>query len=181
MDFRTLLLQINDIWRFILILWIQEKSQRDQNDLVVTKDEVQRDTVCTNTQKLHSTVLKQKGLDAFHEKTIRMHYIQCLKDLKPKKSEIDAKHNTLTEPHQLEWHAPLTTAVHTNYGLRHRLAPNKWYPNICINTRNAEKITKGSKWPCDYQRRGAKNHCVHQHWQELHSTFFKCNGSFMIH
>ena len=67
MDFRTALLQMNDIWRFILILWIQGKSQRDQNDLGATEHEVQRAIVCTNTQKLHSTVLKQKRLDAFHE------------------------------------------------------------------------------------------------------------------
>jgi hypothetical protein len=44
----------------------------------------------------------------------------------------------------------LTTADHTNYGLRHRLAPNKRYLKIDNNERNPEKITKESKSPCDY-------------------------------
>jgi len=74
----------------------------------------------------------------------------------------------------------MTCSIHTNYGLRHRLAPNKWYPKICINTRNAEKITKGSKCPCGHERRRAKNHCVHQPVKTKYDTASPRSGARSI-
>ena len=75
----------------------------------------------------------------------------------------------------------LTTAKDTNYGLPHALAPNKRPLNIDIDTRNPGKITKGSKSPCGHYRRDAKNHCVHQHSQKLHSTLLKRSTSYMLY
>ena len=56
-----------------------------------------------------------------------------------------------------------TTADHNDYGLSHSLASNERYLKIYINITNPGKITKGSKWPWSYRRRGAKRYCVHQH------------------
>ena len=56
-----------------------------------------------------------------------------------------------------------TTADHTDYGLSHSLASNERDLKIYINITNPGKITKGSKWPWSYRRRGAKSYCVHLH------------------
>ena len=74
----------------------------------------------------------------------------------------------------------LTLADHTNHGLRHRLAPNEWYPKIYINTANAEKITKGSKCPCGHERIRAKNHCVHQPVKTKYDTASPRSGARSI-
>ena len=61
----------------------------------------------------------------------------------------------------------MTCSIHNNrknqLWTRHSLAPNKWYQMIHINTRNPEKITKGSKCPGGHQKRGATSSTVHSH------------------
>ena len=57
----------------------------------------------------------------------------------------------------------LTAAEDTDYAPTYSLAPNKWYLKIYINTRNPEKITKGSKCRGSHQRRGTTSSTVHSH------------------
>jgi hypothetical protein len=66
-----------------------------------------------------------------------------------------------------------TLAKHNDYGLKHRLALNKWYLDIDSGIMDPWKITKRSKWPSGHQRQGIRRHEVHQHSHKLHSTVLK--------
>jgi hypothetical protein len=120
--------------------------------------------------------LKQKKLYISQRWIICIQSIWYSKAHKSKKTKIEHHHDRLGGPLLSNKTCALTTEAGTNYGLRHRLPPNKRYLKIHINTRNPEKITKGSKWPWDYERQGAKSYCVHQHSHKLHSTVLKQKG-----
>jgi hypothetical protein len=57
--------QTNGIWILIIMREIQKKSQRDQSDLVTTKDKVQRATVCSNTHTSCTQPSSNKRTDIY--------------------------------------------------------------------------------------------------------------------